>query len=55
MAGCRNAWERVEEALQVRVREAAGREAAPSAAIIDSQSVQTTEKGASGLRRLANG
>ena len=39
------AWERVEEALRTRVREAAGREATPSAAIIDSQSVKTTEKG----------
>ena len=38
--------ERVEEALRVRVREVAGREATPSAAIIDSQSVKTTEKGA---------
>ncbi len=38
-------WERVESALRARVREAAGREATPSAAIIDSQSVQTTEKG----------
>ena len=37
-------WERVEETLRARVREAAGREATPSAAIIDSQSVKTTEK-----------
>ena len=42
-------WERVEETLRVRVREAAGREATPSAAIIDSQSVETTEKGAARL------
>ena len=43
-------WERVEAALRARVREAAGRDATPSAAIpdcsrIDSQSVKTTEKG----------
>jgi len=38
-------WEAIEEALRPRVREAAGREATPSAAIIDSQSVKTTEKG----------
>ena len=31
------------------VRESEGREATPSAAIIDSQSVRTTERGASGL------
>ena len=31
--------------MRVRVREAAGREATPSGAIIDSQSVKTTEKG----------
>ena len=38
-------WERVHEALRTRVRVAAGREAEPSAAIVDSQSVKTTEKG----------
>ena len=38
-------WERVESILRARVREAAGRDATPSAAIIDSQSVKTTEKG----------
>ena len=38
-------WERVEEALRPLVREAEGRKATPSAAIIDSQSVKTTGKG----------
>ena len=38
-------WEQIMAALRERVREAAGRDATPSAAIIDSQSVQTTEKG----------
>ena len=47
------AWERVEAALRVRVREAAGREATPSAAIGDSQSVKTTEKGGPEATTLA--
>ena len=38
-------WERVEEALRPMVRESEGRDATPSGAIIDSQSVKTTEKG----------
>ncbi len=38
-------WERINGALRERVRVRAGREAQPSAAIIDSQSVKTTEKG----------
>lgn len=40
-------WERVHDALREQVRTQAGREASPSAAIIDSQSVKTTEKGGS--------
>jgi putative transposase len=38
-------WERLNSVLRQQVRQAAGREAEPSAAIIDSQSVKTTEKG----------
>ena len=38
-------WERLQDVLRVQVRIQAGREATPSAAIIDSQSVKTTEKG----------
>ena len=38
-------WKRVHEQLRPVVRESEGRDAEPSAAIIDSQSVKTTEKG----------
>ena len=40
---------RLHHALYVRCREHASREASPTAAIIDSQSVKSTEKGAAGL------
>lgn len=37
--------ERIHDALRSKVRESEGRDANPSAAIIDSQSVKTTQKG----------
>jgi putative transposase len=38
-------WERINAALRERVRVRAGRHPQPSAAILDSQSAKTTEKG----------
>jgi putative transposase len=38
-------WQKLNDALRREVRTQAGREAEPSAAILDSQSVKTTEKG----------
>jgi len=38
-------WPRIHEALRGQVRQRDGRQESPSAAIIDSQSVKTTEKG----------
>jgi transposase len=45
--------DRIHEALYVKCREQAGREASPTAAIIDSQSVKSAEKG--GLKSTLRG
>jgi transposase len=47
-------WQRLHDALRGQVREAAGRNASPSAAILDSQSVKTTEKGGRAATTLAS-
>ena len=43
--------DRIHEALYAQCRERASREASPTAAIIDSQSVKSAEKGGSPIRR----
>jgi transposase len=45
--------DRLHHALYVKCREAAGREASPTAAVIDSQSVKSAEKGGRALIRRA--
>jgi transposase len=44
--------DRIHHALYVRCRERAGRESSPTAAVIDSQSVKSAEKGGSRSTRL---
>jgi transposase len=57
--GCFLRWDydgtldRIHHALYVRCRELADREASPTAAIIDSQSVKSAEKGGPALTRMA--
>jgi putative transposase len=46
-------WQRVNDTLRDQLRNKEGREQSPSAAIVDSQSVKTTEKGAPGATTAA--
>ena len=47
-------WERITDVLRRRVRQQVGRNPEPSAAVLDSQSVKTTERGAAAATMLAS-
>ena len=47
-------WKTIHDTLHEKVRKQDGRESEPSAAILDSQSVKTTEKGGSKAMTLGN-
>ena len=48
-------WQRANDALLSNLRQSQGRAASPSAAVIDSQSVKTTEKGGREVTTRASG
>ena len=48
-------WQRAKDALLSNLRQSQGRVASPSAAVIDSQSVKTTEKGGREVTTRASG
>src|SRR5919202_4140267 len=45
MARRNGIWEKIHDSIRASVRKAAGRDPEPSGAVLDSQSVQTTEQG----------
>ncbi len=47
------AWEAIWAELHAHLRERLGREASPSAAVIDSQTLKSAEKGAAKMTRSA--